>query len=109
MKCGILVPQPYGTFMGIALSILRYRKHIKCAKIARVWIIIIIIIIINSVASARKRIIPTERPPLVSEVSANFSRIPALNFRNHKMHNYNTRARLFQTVNGGGSGGRGGR
>jgi hypothetical protein len=27
----------------------------------------------NSVASVRKRIIPTERPPLVGEVSANFS------------------------------------
>jgi hypothetical protein len=26
----------------------------------------------NSVASVRKRTIPTERPPLVSEVSANF-------------------------------------
>jgi hypothetical protein len=26
----------------------------------------------NSVVSARKRTIPTERPPLVSEVSANF-------------------------------------
>jgi hypothetical protein len=29
----------------------------------------------NSVASVRKRTIPTERPPLVSEVSANFLRI----------------------------------
>jgi hypothetical protein len=28
---------------------------------------------LNSVASVRKRIIPTERPPLVGEVSANFS------------------------------------
>jgi hypothetical protein len=27
----------------------------------------------NSVALVRKRTIPTERPPLVSEVSANFS------------------------------------
>jgi hypothetical protein len=29
----------------------------------------------NSIASVRKRTIPTERPPLVSEVSANFLRI----------------------------------
>jgi hypothetical protein len=29
----------------------------------------------NSMASVRKRTIPTERPPLVSEVSANFLRI----------------------------------
>jgi hypothetical protein len=29
----------------------------------------------NSVASVRKRAIPTERPPLVSEVRANFLRI----------------------------------
>jgi hypothetical protein len=36
-------------------------------------IIIIIIIIINSVALVLKRTIPTERPPLVGEVSANFS------------------------------------
>jgi hypothetical protein len=28
---------------------------------------------INSVALVRKRTIPTERPPLVGEVSANFS------------------------------------
>jgi hypothetical protein len=39
-------------------------------------IIIIIIIIImktNSVALVRKRTVPAERPPLVGEVSANFS------------------------------------
>jgi hypothetical protein len=30
---------------------------------------------LNSVASVRKRTIPTERPPPVSEVSANFLRI----------------------------------
>ena len=35
-------------------------------------IIIIIIIIINSVALVRERTIPTERPPPVGEVSANF-------------------------------------
>jgi uncharacterized protein YxjI len=29
----------------------------------------------NSVASVRKRTIPTEQPPLVSEISANFLRI----------------------------------
>jgi hypothetical protein len=29
----------------------------------------------NSMATVRKRTIPTERPPLVSEVSANFLRI----------------------------------
>ena len=39
------------------------------------WLIIIIIIIIiitNSVALVRERTIPTERPPPVGEVSANF-------------------------------------
>jgi hypothetical protein len=30
----------------------------------------------NSVAVVRKRTIPTERPPLISEVSANFLRVP---------------------------------
>jgi hypothetical protein len=35
-------------------------------------IIIVIIIIDNSVALVRERNIPTERPPLVGEVSANF-------------------------------------
>ena len=35
-------------------------------------IIIIIIIIKNSVALVRERTIPTERPPPVGEVSANF-------------------------------------
>jgi hypothetical protein len=35
-------------------------------------IIIIIIIIINSMALARERTIPTERPPPVGEVSAIF-------------------------------------
>jgi hypothetical protein len=36
----------------------------------------------NSVASVCKRTIPTERPPLVSEVSANFLRIEGVYFRN---------------------------
>jgi hypothetical protein len=36
-------------------------------------IIIIIIIIINHWALVRQRTIPTERPPLVGEVRANFS------------------------------------
>jgi hypothetical protein len=36
-------------------------------------IIIVIIIIIISVALIRERTIPTERPPLVGEVSTNFA------------------------------------
>ena len=42
-------------------------------------IIIIIIIIINSVALVRERAIPTELPPPVGEVSANFLVIIIIN------------------------------
>jgi hypothetical protein len=52
----------------ISQKILHFRSYIADMQFLIVWTKKK-----NSVASVRKRTIPTERPPLVSEVSANFA------------------------------------
>jgi hypothetical protein len=49
-----------------------FSSHLLSRNVKIILLLYIIIIITNAVALVLERTIPTERPPLVGEVSANF-------------------------------------
>jgi hypothetical protein len=68
----ILYSFPVAIYKCIVFNILLTRKKISFAPHVSFMITLFWINITNSVALVRERTIPTERPPPVGEVSANF-------------------------------------